>query len=98
MPVLSARSEVARNFSQMYQETMTRNTKAICPKCKGSSAMRIQRHGFLQESVLAHFGIYPWKCGACGSLFLYRSRGHRARRSKIVHQSSPVDPNQDSLF
>jgi hypothetical protein len=30
-------------------------------------------------------------------MFLFRSRGTRARRSKLVHKSSPADPNQDPL-
>jgi hypothetical protein len=59
--------------------------------------MRVQRSGFLQESVLVHFGIYPWKCGSCGSLFLFRSRGVRTRASNLVHKPHLTDPNQDSL-
>jgi hypothetical protein len=42
--------------------------------------MRINRNGFLQRSVLPWLGIYPWKCGACGSAFLWRRRGLRHRR------------------
>jgi predicted RNA-binding Zn-ribbon protein involved in translation (DUF1610 family) len=76
---------------------MTRTKNAICPNCKNSTAMRVQRSVFLQESVLGHLGIYPWKCGSCGRMFLYRSRGTRTRSSKLVHQSSPADPNRDSL-
>jgi predicted RNA-binding Zn-ribbon protein involved in translation (DUF1610 family) len=50
-----------------------------CPKCGSASAMRINRNGFLQRQVLGHFGIYPWKCGACGQNFLYRRRKARAK-------------------
>jgi hypothetical protein len=53
--------------------------EVVCPTCKGTVAMRINRSGFLQEKVLSFFGIYPWKCGACGVAFLYRKRGQRPR-------------------
>ncbi len=39
--------------------------------------MRVNRNGFLQRRVLWMFGYYPWKCGNCGSTFLYRKRGKR---------------------
>jgi len=58
--------------------------------------MRVKRSGFLQESVLVLLGIYPWKCGSCGRMLLFRSRGTRTRSSKLVHQSSPATPNRDS--
>ena len=54
----------------------------MCPKCSAAVAMRINRNGFWQRSVLGHFGIYPWKCGACGVAFLYRKRGNRPRQGK----------------
>jgi hypothetical protein len=41
--------------------------------------MRVNRSGFLQRHVLGHLGLYPWKCGACGTHFLFRRRGHRTR-------------------
>jgi|GEM_PF-6386052 len=56
--------------------------------------MRVNRNGFLQKSLLVHLGIFPWKCGACGLLFLFRSRGYRVRP---VGHSSAVDPNQSPL-
>jgi len=40
--------------------------------------MRIGRSGFLQVNVLGHLGIYPWKCGACGSTFLLRNRKRKS--------------------
>jgi transposase-like protein len=49
----------------------------VCPACKNRTAMRINRNGFLQRRVLGLFGIYPWKCGSCGTAFLYRKRGQR---------------------
>jgi len=60
-----------------------------CPTCKANVAMRINRDGFLQRRVLTLFGLYPWKCGACGAGFLYRSRGLRHQRlGKRVSESS----------
>ena len=51
-----------------------------CPKCGSSnSAIRINRNGFLQQQVLGHLGVYPWKCGACGETFLARRRGNRPK-------------------
>jgi ribosomal protein L37AE/L43A len=48
-----------------------------CPACKATSAVRINRNGVWQKLVMASFGIYPWKCGACGVTFLFRHRGYR---------------------
>jgi hypothetical protein len=56
------------------------NREAVCPACKSTAAMRINRTGFMQRKVLGLFGIYPWKCGSCGTTFLCRRRGHRHRR------------------
>jgi DNA-directed RNA polymerase subunit RPC12/RpoP len=49
--------------------------EVVCPVCSSATAMRINRTGFLQRHVLSLFGIYPWKCGSCGSIFLFRRRG-----------------------
>jgi ribosomal protein L37AE/L43A len=56
---------------------MARLSDVVCPTCKATAAMRISRSGFLQLNVLGLLGIYPWKCGACGSNFLSRSRRRR---------------------
>jgi hypothetical protein len=53
--------------------------------------MRINRNGFWQRNVLGYFGIYPWKCGACGVVFLYRRRGHRPFSGKHGHGSGDRD-------
>ena len=58
---------------------MNSTNEVVCPVCKGTVAMRINRNGFMPRRVLGFFGIYPWKCGACGSAFLFRRRGHRTR-------------------
>jgi hypothetical protein len=59
----------------------------ICRICGADCAIRINRNGFFQRNVLGHLGIYPWKCGACGSVFLFRRRGHRTRSSKRASES-----------
>ena len=56
--------------------------EVVCPTCKGHAAMRIGRTGFLQRQVLSRFGLYPWKCGACGCSFLYRLRGVSPRSKR----------------
>lgn len=58
---------------------MYSTNEVVCPTCKGTVAMRVNRNGFLQRSVLVCFGYYPWRCGACGGKFLFRSRGHHPR-------------------
>jgi transposase-like protein len=54
----------------------------VCPRCKAQSAMRINRTSFLERRIYPLFGYYPWKCGGCGSTFLYRFKGNKIRRRK----------------
>jgi hypothetical protein len=58
---------------------MRLKNEIVCPKCKGTAALRISRIGFLQRRVLGLLGIFPWKCGACGEDFLWPRRGTRKR-------------------
>ena len=62
-----------------------------CPTCKACAGIRVTRSGFLQLNVLGHLGIYPWKCGACGSLFLARNRGPKSLRRR---RSDPPDTGE----
>jgi hypothetical protein len=62
-----------------------------CRKCGADVAIRINRNGFLQRNVLGHLGIYPWKCGACGSVFLFRRR-HHSRSSGSISGTGTRDP------
>lgn len=66
---------------------MIRSNRVICPTCKGNVATRVNRDGFWRRHVLSFLGIYPWKCGACGSTFLYRRRGHGTGSGDVVSQS-----------
>ena len=77
---------------------MARSKEVKCPTCSDGAPMRVHRDGFLQRNVLGHFGIYPWKCGGCGSLFLYRSRGYRTRRIKPLADTCATDQNRNSLL
>ncbi|MGA2898489.1 MAG: hypothetical protein ABSE27_12965 [Acidobacteriaceae bacterium] len=73
---------------------MAQSKEVKCPTCSDGATMRVHRNGFLQQNVLGHFGIYPWKCGACGSLFLFRSRGYRTRRSKPVPDTGVAEQDR----
>jgi hypothetical protein len=67
-----------------------------CPTCNAIVAMRINRNGFLQRSVLGRFGIYPWKCGACGVVFLYRKRAHRTHPGQPALESRRLNRSEGS--
>jgi len=73
---------------------MLHSHDVICPACSAKAAMRVSRNGFLQRNVLWHFGFYPWKCGACGDIFLSRHRGHRAHGSGREGESGNAGPSQ----
>ena len=47
----------------------------ICPKCKSKRSSRIKRAGLLQRYLLQLFGYFPWRCNACGTRYIVRSRG-----------------------
>ncbi len=61
---------------------MTHTSDVVCPTCGAAVAIRVNRTGFMQQSVLWHFGIYPWKCGACGATFMARSRRGKTPRRR----------------
>ena len=67
---------------------MYKTKEVECPTCQECVAVRINREGFLQEKVLGRFGIYPWKCGACGTVFLFRKRGHSGRKRHVSRTAS----------
>jgi len=77
---------------------MARSKEVKCPTCNDRAPMRVHRDGFLQRNVLGLFGIYPWKCCACGSLFLYRSRGYRTRRIKPLPGTGTPEQNRNPLL
>jgi hypothetical protein len=64
------------------QKIMEPTIPVICLKCGGGVAIRINRSGFWQCKVLGHLGYYPWKCGACGRVFMVRRRSERPRSKK----------------
>jgi hypothetical protein len=76
---------------------MIRSSLVICPTCDGNAAMRVNRAGFWQRNVLGYFGIYPWKCGACGSTFLYRRRGHGRESSQVESRPEVVGAEREQV-
>ena len=81
---------VRRSNYLLGTPAMKWTNEVICPSCKGHVAARISRDGFLQQSVLSLVGIYPWKCGACGSIFLYRRRSAGGRSTEPIHESGSM--------
>ena len=51
-----------------------------CPKC-GSRLRRLERKGFLQQSVYPKFGYYPWECPVCREL-IFRKKRHQLKRRR----------------
>lgn len=50
-----------------------------CRKCGGSHLSRLRRKGFWQRRIASLFGFYPWECGYCRAISLYRKRGLKGR-------------------
>ncbi len=63
---------------------MDQNNPVACRSCGATAAIRVNRSGFLQRSVFSRLGLYPWKCGACGIVFLFRRRGHRPHSRRTL--------------
>ena len=74
---------------------MMLSRESRCPACRSTSALRINRSGYLQQKVLGLFGIYPWKCGACGVSFLCRCRGYK-HRGKLKSDRDETDSSLNS--
>ena len=55
--------------------------KKRCPTCDHMELARVSRHGFLQEHVYPHLGVFPWECAQCRNTFLLKNRGRSYRRS-----------------
>ncbi|HEY3628107.1 MAG TPA: hypothetical protein VGL00_17595, partial [Terracidiphilus sp.] len=63
--------------------SMTTGThRLICPKCKRSAMRRVGRHGFLEKKIFPLFGFYPWECGSCRIVKLFKNRGSRRTRTR----------------
>jgi len=58
-----------------------------CTQCSCKSLFRLRRTGILETKFFPLFGFYPWRCPACKSKLLLRSRGKRHRKAAI--QPSP---------
>lgn len=75
---------------------METTTPVICLKCGGGLAMRINRSGFWQLKVLSILGYYPWKCGACGRVFMVRRRSDRSRSKSKKSPSKSSNSGQNA--
>ncbi len=67
-----------------------RETPPLCPKCACGRTARVRRNGFLQRFVFHRFGLYPWECSGCRSVFLSKSRGKLKRRTTGIVHVPPV--------
>jgi hypothetical protein len=43
---------------------------------------RVGRHGFLEKKIFPLFGFYPWECGSCRIVKLFKNRGSRRTRTR----------------
>jgi len=77
-----------------FQKTVDLKDQVICMKCGGGIAIRINRIGFWQRKVACRFGYYPWKCGGCGRVFLFRRRGQRNKPRKPKNDPSRSRPSE----
>lgn len=79
-PDPSPKARIGQLKAKISQVFM-RITQVSCRHCGACSALRISRAGFLQTKILSRLGIYPWKCGACGSEFLFPKRHQKSSHS-----------------
>ena len=87
-------TQVRRKIDNLGAAAMKWTNEVTCPTCRAAVAMRVNRNGFLQRRVLGLFGVYPWKCGACGAAFLYRRRGIRSRTEDHISESEAAGRKQ----
>ena len=51
-----------------------RHTNVLCPLCNRHGLQRIERKGFLQNTILPMFGYFPWSCYFCRVRSIIRRR------------------------
>lgn len=56
--------------------------------CGSSALRRVNRQGFLEESVLPKLGLYPWECAMCRRKTFLRDNGHGELRRKHARRGS----------
>ena len=67
-------------------------TPPLCPKCGSDHTARVKRAGFMQESVLTQFGLYPWECSICRKVFTAKNRGSMKRRRRKTRAEVDLPP------
>ncbi len=62
-----------------------------CPHCESIDLRRQARTGFVQKQIFSRMGYFPWECGQCRQIYLFklRSAGYRARPERSA-QATPV--------
>jgi hypothetical protein len=57
-------------------------TYKTCMHCGSNAMRRINRRGFLEETLLPRFGLFPWECAMCRRKTFLRDNGHSEIRRK----------------
>jgi len=56
------------------------NIKPVCRRCGSPLSNRIERKTFFQKTFLTWFGLFPWECTSCWTVFLSKKRGAKKTR------------------
>jgi transposase-like protein len=62
--------------------------KPVCPWCSSVDCRRATRHG-VRDFVHRLVGIFPWRCGLCGSRFYLSKRSQNTRALKERARYAP---------
>ena len=69
-------------------ETNKRASKTRCPSCFSIDVRRATRHGW-RDFVRRFHGMFPWRCGVCGTRFYLPKRSERSPDLKDCVLSVP---------
>jgi hypothetical protein len=64
-------ASASRSPDQLLSEVKVRR----CPTCGHRHYRRLPRDGFMERSVLAFFGLFPWECRLCQRRLYLWNRG-----------------------
>jgi hypothetical protein len=62
----------------------TPTTPPLCPKCNSARTARVKRTSLMQRFVLHRFGLFPWECSGCRTVFMFKNRGKLKRRRRTT--------------
>ena len=57
---------------------------------------RINRKGFLEQTLLPKFGLFPWECAMCRRKTFLRDNGHSDIRRKAHHRRDSENEESQS--